>query len=101
MAIWAAQAQERMPDIYPLEDGDPRQLGDYTLDGRLGEGGQGVVYLGRAPSGRRVAVKLLHANISRDAAARARFLREVTAAKRVARFCTAQVLHVDLAGSRP
>ena len=34
-------------------------------------------------------------------AARVRFLREVEAAKRVARFCTAQVLDVSMAGTRP
>jgi hypothetical protein len=28
-----------------LQPGDPRRLGAYELVGRLGEGGQGVVYL--------------------------------------------------------
>jgi len=87
-------AQSRLP-------GDPAQLGDYELHGRLGEGGQGVVYLGQASSGDLVAVKLLRAEITEDASARHRFLREAAAAKRVARFCTAQVLDVGLAGERP
>ncbi len=31
----------------PLEPGDPLRLGRFELLGRLGEGGQGIVYLGR------------------------------------------------------
>jgi hypothetical protein len=31
----------------PLEPGDPLRLGRFELLGRLSEGGQGVVYLGR------------------------------------------------------
>jgi eukaryotic-like serine/threonine-protein kinase len=70
--------------------------------GRLGRGSQGIVYLARDPaSGARVAVKLLRAHMDGDEAARLRFLREVEAAKRVARFCTAQVLDASLAGSQP
>ncbi|MEU9883967.1 protein kinase [Sphaerisporangium sp. NPDC051011] len=84
-----------------LTDEDPRRLGAFEIIGRLGEGGQGVVYLGRATDGRQVAIKLLHARLSSDPEARGRFLREVSVAQRVARFCTAAVLHADLAGNRP
>ena len=35
-----------MPDIAPLEAGEPRQLGPFRIVGRIGEGGQGIVYLG-------------------------------------------------------
>ncbi|MEV4524914.1 protein kinase [Streptosporangium sp. NPDC049304] len=85
----------------PLIEGDPPRLGPFDLVGRLGEGGQGIVYLGRGPEGEQVAVKLLHHGLVGDPEARARFLREVSVAQRVARFCTAVVLHADLAGSRP
>ena len=45
----------------PLEPGDPLRLGRFELLGRLGEGGQGIVYLGRGtnPGEDRVAVKVL------------------------------------------
>ena len=45
----------------PLETGDPRTLGRFELLARLGEGGQGIVYLGRGPGPgeERVAVKVL------------------------------------------
>ncbi|MFC4056916.1 serine/threonine protein kinase [Planomonospora corallina] len=87
--------------VQPLMAEDPPRLGPFELTGRLGEGGQGVVYLGRGPQGEQVAVKLLHHGLTADPEARARFLREVSVAQRVARFCTAPVLHADLAGSRP
>ncbi|WP_433332678.1 serine/threonine-protein kinase [Spirillospora sp. CA-294931] len=90
-----------MTDPAPLAPGDPRRLGAYELTGRLGEGGQGVVYLGRGLAGRPVAVKLLHARFDRDAEARARFVRELSVIERVAGFCTAQVLESDVDGDRP
>jgi predicted Ser/Thr protein kinase len=90
-----------MPDGRPLNPGDPERLGSYALKSRLGEGGQGVVYLGESITGEPVAVKLLHADLADDDTARARFLRELDAVKRVARFCTAQVLDADVEGDRP
>lgn len=90
-----------MPDGRPLKPGDPERLGAYRLTARLGEGGQGVVYLGASESGEPVAVKLLRSDLAQDDTARARFLRELDAVKRVARFCTAQVLDADVDGDRP
>ncbi len=97
-----------MPDAHPLRSGDPARLGGYEILGRLGEGGQGAVFLGRpaggdgpAPTTDHVAIKLLHGGLSGDESARARFVRELEVAKRVARFCTAQVLDADVAGDQP
>ncbi|MGH3242539.1 MAG: protein kinase domain-containing protein [Spirillospora sp.] len=85
-----------MPE--PLRPGDPRQLGDYYLDGRLGAGGQGVVYEGFGPDGARVAVKVLHRVSDADLAT---FEREIRAWRRVEPFCTTKVLHADLGGPFP
>ncbi|REE96278.1 serine/threonine protein kinase [Thermomonospora umbrina] len=95
-----------MPDAHPLRPGDPARLGSYEILGRLGEGGQGAVFLGRpegpmGPPGGHVAIKLLHAGLTADVAARGRFVRELEVAKRVARFCTAQILDADVAGDQP
>lgn len=90
-----------MPETAPLRTNDPERIGSYRLTGRLGEGGQGVVYLGERSDGERVAVKLLHAQFSGDAKARARFAGELASAKRVAPFCTAQILDADVEGDTP
>src|ERR1051325_9106107 len=90
-----------MTDVRPLVSGDPARVGDFELLGRLGEGAQGVVYLGRDQRGGQVAVKLLKAHLDESLVARERFIQELRATERVARFCTAQVLAADLAGDRP
>ena len=41
----------RLGAVTPLEPGDPRTIGRYGLTGRLGSGGMGTVYLGRALAG--------------------------------------------------
>lgn len=76
----------------PLGRDDPGQAGNYRLSARLGEGGMGRVFLGFSPAGRAVAVKLIHPELARDLAFRARFRREVAAAGRVSGAYTAPVL---------
>ncbi|OLT18490.1 hypothetical protein BJF79_17205 [Actinomadura sp. CNU-125] len=88
-------------EVGALRSGDPERLGSYALIGRVGEGGQGTVYLGEDEDGRQVAIKLLHAELEEDDKARARFLRELDVAKQVAPFCTAQVIDADANGERP
>ncbi|MFD9947086.1 serine/threonine-protein kinase [Nonomuraea sp. NPDC059023] len=90
-----------MSRLAELRAGDPRRLGSYLLAGRLGQGGQGVVFLGQTPAGAQVAIKLLHASVAADPEVRRRFLGEVEAVRRVAPFCTAQVLDASLEDDRP
>ncbi len=78
-----------------LQPGDPVAVGGYRLLGRLGSGGMGQVFLGSSPGGRRVAVKLIHSDYSRTSQFRARFAREVEAARRVGGFHTAPVVDAD------
>ena len=85
--------------MLPLRDTDPREVGGYRLLGRLGEGGQGVVFLALGPAGSRAAVKLLAPTT--DPLVRSRFLKEVAAAQQVAGFCTAQVLDAGIFERRP
>ncbi|MFI6388017.1 protein kinase [Nonomuraea sp. NPDC050540] len=90
-----------MPELVALRAGDPGRVGAYNLTGRLGEGGQGTVYLGEDSAGVRVAVKLLRADLAGDEDASERFVREVAMARRVAPFCTAQVIETGLLNGRP
>ncbi|WP_214103316.1 serine/threonine-protein kinase [Acrocarpospora catenulata] len=91
-----------MPLTQPLRPGDPATLGAYRVTGRLGEGAQGVVYAGTGPDGTAVAIKLLRARIGEGAVTDADgFLREIAAARRVAQFCTAQVLDASMDGEHP
>ncbi|KJE23937.1 serine/threonine protein kinase [Frankia torreyi] len=79
----------------PLGPDDPRELGSYTLLGKLGQGGMGMVYLGRSEKGRLVAIKVIRTEAVGNPEFRARFRLEAETARRVARVCTAEVLDAD------
>lgn len=85
----------------PLASGDPESIGGYALVDRLGQGGMGVVYLGRAASGRQVAIKLVHEQYTQDEEFRTRFRQEVAAARRVSGAFTAPVVDADPEADRP
>ncbi|MFE3453401.1 serine/threonine-protein kinase [Nonomuraea sp. NPDC059194] len=76
----------------------PQVIGGYTLLRVLGRGGMGEVHLAATPTGGLAAVKVIHPALARDPAFRRRFSREVSAARTVARFCTAPVLDAGLDG---
>ncbi|MFI6344744.1 protein kinase [Streptomyces sp. NPDC050560] len=81
--------------MQPLDPGEPAVIGPYRLLGRLGSGGMGRVYLGHGASGRTVAVKSVHPHFALDEEFRARFRREVAAARKVGGAWTAPVLDAD------
>ena len=60
-----------------------RQIGEYTVDAVLGEGGMGRVYTATAPDGTRVALKLVKDAHARDDTFRRRFYREARIAQTV------------------
>ncbi|MET9014085.1 bifunctional serine/threonine-protein kinase/ABC transporter substrate-binding protein [Streptomyces olivaceoviridis] len=66
-----------------LARSDPARIGGHRLLARLGAGGMGVVYLGRAESGELAAVKVILPEYADQPEFRARFRREVAAARRV------------------
>ena len=90
-----------MTSLAALQPGDPQRIGPYVLLGRLGSGGMGRVYLARSPGGRMVAVKVIRANLAEDAGFRARFAREVSAARKVGGLFTAAVVDADVDGPVP
>ncbi|KUM99691.1 serine/threonine protein kinase [Streptomyces yokosukanensis] len=79
----------------PLSTGDPESIGGYTLLGRLGAGGMGVVYLGVSASGRQVAVKLVRGPYAQEEEFRTRFRQEIAAARKVSGAFTAPVVDAD------
>ena len=65
---------------------DPRvgsQIGEYSVDAVLGEGGMGKVYTATGPDGGRVALKLVKDDYARDETFRRRFYREARIAQTV------------------
>jgi eukaryotic-like serine/threonine-protein kinase len=87
--------------VQELRAEDPRLIGPYRLVARLGSGGMGKVFLGRSVAGRLVAVKVIRDDLAEDSEFRARFRREVAAARKVSGLFTAPVVDADLDASVP
>uniref|UniRef100_UPI0021BE7923 serine/threonine-protein kinase n=1 Tax=Frankia tisae TaxID=2950104 RepID=UPI0021BE7923 len=87
--------------LTPLLEDDPRQIGPYRLQNRIGAGGMGTVYLGFTPEQHAVAVKVAAEELAEDAEFRSRFEREVHAALRVRGNAVAAVLDADTNAPAP
>ena len=93
--------------LTPLRSDDPAEIAGYQLRGRLGAGGMGVVYLGERPptagqtAPSQVAVKVVRSELAEDEGFRARFRREVTAARRVSGDCVVKVLDANPEAETP
>jgi eukaryotic-like serine/threonine-protein kinase len=84
----------------PASD-DPATLGRYRVQSRLGAGGMGRVLLGIDESGRRAALKIVHAELAADPGFRERFRREVQMAAAAPPWFTAPVLDADPDAAQP
>jgi hypothetical protein len=84
-----------------LQSSDPQVIGPYRLLRRLGAGGMGQVFLGLSAGGRLVAVKVIRAELAADPEFRARFRREIVAARKVSGLFTASVVDADTDGPVP
>jgi len=79
----------------------PEYAGHYRLESCLGSGGMGVVHLAQSTSGKKLAVKVVHAEFAQDPEFRGRFRQEVAAARRVSGAFTAPVVDADPEAERP
>ena len=80
---------------------DLRTVGEFRLLARLGSGGMGQVFLGSSLAGRIVAVKVIHAELGRDAEFVRRFRHEVAAAQKVSGWYTAPVVAAGVDDNPP
>ncbi len=79
----------------------PRRFGDYELLSELGQGGWGIVHLGRAPDGRIVALKTMNQIAFHSEHGPRRFQREAAALRRVDAPHVAAYVDADLTGPTP
>lgn len=84
-----------------LRPADPSTIGGHRLLGRLGAGGMGVVYLGRTDGGALAAIKVILPEFAGSEDFRARFRREVEAARRVETPWAVAVTGAETEGERP
>jgi serine/threonine protein kinase len=85
--------------VEPLNSKDPKTIGGFTLVGRLGKGGMGVVYLASRKS-ESVALKVIRDSLIDDEAEATRFSREVSALEQIASTNVARIVHAGVDDGR-
>jgi len=84
----------------PLSPKDPKTIGDFTLIGRLGAGGMGVVYLASRKS-ESVALKVIRESLIDDEVEAARFTREVVTLEKIQSPNVAEIIEAGVDDGRP
>jgi serine/threonine protein kinase len=83
----------------PLLPADPKKLGGWTLQGRLGAGGMGIVYMG-TKAGKTVALKVIVSGLT-DPRVRSRFVQEVQSLSLLRTPYVAPLLEFDIHAKNP
>ena len=84
----------------PIKDHDPKQLGDWRIMGRLGEGGFGTVFLAERGA-QKAAIKMVRDDSDSQTEGHERFRLEITALEKLVDPYIAKVIDSDLSGEVP
>jgi len=84
----------------PLSPKDPKTIGGFTLIGRLGAGGMGVVYLASRKS-ESVALKVIRESLIDDEVEATRFTREVVMLENIQSPNVAEIIEAGVDDGRP
>jgi predicted Ser/Thr protein kinase/outer membrane protein assembly factor BamB len=87
--------------VKPLGPADPTVIASYRLIGVLGSGGMARVYLAESPAGRKLAIKVIRADLAENPLLRRRFSHEVAALRRVNPLFTAPIVDADIDAPEP
>lgn len=88
--------EEYLP-VVESHPGDPQKIGPYPVQGRLGKGGMGTVYLGRTPAGTLLAIKQISVGQQDDPVVHERFRREIIAARKARGLYVAEYVNSEFA----
>jgi serine/threonine protein kinase len=83
----------------PLSPKDPKEIGGFTLVGRLGAGGMGVVYLASRKSDS-VALKVIRESLIDDEVEATRFTREVVTLEKIQSPNVAEIIEAGVDDGR-
>jgi len=84
----------------PLQPNDLKRIGGWTLQGRLGAGGMGVVYLA-GKAGKTVALKVISSSLLDNPGVRTRFIQEVQSLSLLRTPYVAPLVDFDLDAKNP